>query len=328
MSSGFRVLLSILILLNPAWASATEMFPGDVFSGSAQGSTSANILKLPTSARFEAMGETVSAGAQGVEAMFYNPGGLARLDPYGPADLSLGYINFLDNVDSGSIAYARPGYYGWLGFGVLGAGFIYQSQTAQTRYNSQGDNTGEFRPTDFVFSVSYAKRLGRFRVGANVKMIQTSLDVHTGVAAAMDLGVQVQNVMDFGDAPVDFGASLLNFGSPMKVGTTSFPLPLIVRGGFLWHISKVVSFASDANFPIDGDPYSSIGMEAKFPLGDPRWKAFLRGGYNQNYRRGIDGLAGFSLGLGLDFTKMRVDYAWTPYGDLGRSNRFNLGFKF
>ncbi len=318
------VLTALLICAAPVHG---EIFPADAFTDGASGATGAPFLKLPTSARYEALGETVSAGAEGIDAMFYNPAGLARLDPLGPADLSVGYMNFLDTINSGSVLYARPGHYGFLGFSVLGAGFIYQSQAAQTRYSAMGDNTGQFSPSDFALSVSLAKRTGGFLLGGNVKLVHSNVDTETGSAAAADLGVQRPSVMDLGNAPLDFGMSVVNFGSPMKMGGSSFPMPMIIRFGLLWHISEIVGFATDANFPVDSDPYSSLGAEAEFPLGVKRWKAFLRGGYNQRYSRGIEGLAGFSVGGGLDLGRIRVDYAWTPYGDLGMTNKINLGFR-
>ena len=58
------------------------------------------------------------------------------------------------------------------------------------------------------------------------------------------------------------------------------------------------------------------------------WVVSLRGGYDQNRTRGVDGFAGFSAGAGFDFSALRLDYAWLPFGDLGSVNRITIAFRF
>jgi hypothetical protein len=42
----------------------------------------------------------------------------------------------------------------------------------------------------------------------------------------------------------------------------------------------------------------------------------------------VDGFTGFSAGAGFDFSALRLDYAWVPFGDLGTVNRITIAFRF
>src|SRR5439155_17356400 len=55
--------------------------------------------------------------------------------------------------------------------------------------------------------------------------------------------------------------SVSNLGTPLRLGARSDPLPLHIRTGFLWHTASFLNSGMDLNFPIDGDPYVSVGLE-------------------------------------------------------------------
>jgi hypothetical protein len=131
---------------------------------------------------------------------------------------------------------------------------------------------------------------------------------------------------------VDAGVSVSNLGPPLKLGSSSDPLPFNARVGGLWHASPFVDAALDVVFPVDADPYASFGLEAHVNTSAPGsvkpWVAALRGGYDQNRGRNVDGFAGASFGAGLDGGAFRVDYAWVALGALGSANRVTLALRF
>jgi hypothetical protein len=274
------------------------------------------------------MGGAVAAGAQGAEALFQNPAALSRFEPESPSEVAVGYDALIETAYQGAAAYARP-----LGRdGAFGAGLVYASQSAQTKYSNLGDASGSFTPLDVAAGAGYARRLGPVSVGAGLKLIHSSLDDQKGTTAAADLGVLAKHVADIGDGPLDVGASATNLGPPLKVGASSDALPLNVRGGGLWHVSPTFDAAFDVVAPADQDPYFALGFEARFPASmagsSKPWVASLRAGYNQNAGRSVDGFAGASFGGGLDLAALRVDYAWIALGDLGSANRITLAFRF
>ncbi|MCX5794183.1 MAG: PorV/PorQ family protein [Elusimicrobia bacterium] len=300
------------------------MFAPSAFSAGSVGTTGAAFLKLVRSARDSALGGAAAAGAQGAEALFTNPAGLASLLPESPSELSLSYDNLLESSYLGSAAWGRP-----VGrSGALGADLVYFSQSAQTAYNGRGDAVGSFRPYDLAVALAYARRFDGFALGGGLKLIRSSLDDVSGTSAALDFGAQARSICLVGDRPVDVGAHVSNLGPPIKVGGTSAPLPLAFAGGVLWHLSTFVDSSLDVHVPSDQDPYVSLGVEATYRFDQGKHSAALRLGYDQNHIRELDGAAGLTAGGGLDLGGFRVDYAWVPYGDLGMQNRFTLALRF
>ena len=315
-----------MAFLSPA--ASAGFLPTGAFSSNAAGTTGASFLNDSFGARAAAMGGTVAAGAQGAEALFQNPAALARLEPESPSEVAVGYDALLETAYQGAAAYARP-----LGQnGALGAGFVYASQASQTTYNNTGDASGNFTPLDIAAGVGYARRIGPVALGAGLKLIRSSLADQSGTSAAVDLGVTAKHVTDIGDGPLDVGGAVTNLGPPLKLGSSADPLPLNVRSGAVWHASPNFDAALDIVFPVDQDPYVAFGVEARLPaamVGSTRpWVASLRGGYNQNSGRTVDGFAGATFGGGLDISALRVDYAWIAMGALGMANRITIAFRF
>jgi hypothetical protein len=298
-----------------------SFFPHSAFSSGATGTTAAAFLELPAGARAEAMGEAAAAGAEGAEAMFWNPAGLARLGPEAPMEASLSYNALLETTYAGAGAFALP-----TETGVWGGGLVYFSQSSLTAYDSVGNPGGSFTPNDLAVSASYARPLGPVLLGGSVKAIHSSISDAAGSSAALDLGVQAPRVAKLGDGYLDAGASVVNLGPPMKVGSVASPLPFNARAGVLWHASSYVNLALDGDLPVDAAPYVCVGGEAHLVYAG--WKYSLRAGYDENHGRGIGGLSGLSAGGGLDAGRFRIDYAWVAFGDLGMTNRVSLITRF
>lgn len=319
---GPRGLPALALALAVSPAAATSLFPPGAFSTRAAGTTSAAFLKLPNGARYEALGGAGAALVDGADSLFWNPAGLGRFDAETPSDLSLSYSNLLEGAYTGGVAYAKPR----VGPGSLAVGLVYFSQASLTGYTSVGDPNGNFTPNDLALSAAYGLTMGRVRAGAALKLIRSVIADQSATGAAVDLGIQAERVADLGDGALDLGAALSNLGPPMKLGTAASALPFSMRGGGVWHASPNFNAVLDVVLPVDQDPYLSVGGEAY--LKQKGWTGFVRLGFNQARSRGIDGLTGLTGGAGLDLQAFRLDYAWTPYGDLGMINRVTLAFRF
>ncbi len=275
------------------------------------------------------MGGISAAAGAGAEAVFLNPASLSRIAAEAPSEVALGYDALLESSYTGSVAYARP-----LGRdGAFAAGLLYASQGAQTAYNSLGDSTGKFTPSDLALGAWYGRRLiGPLSLAGGLKIIRSQLDDRSGMTAAVDFGLLAKHVAEISDGPLDVGLSIQNIGPPLKLGSSSDPLPARIRAGGLWRVSPTFDAGLDINLPVDQDPYASLGVEGRIPaskIGSAKpWIVSVRGGYDQNRTRGIDGFVGFSAGAGFDFSALRLDYAWIPFGDLGSLNRLTIAFRF
>ncbi|MBI3550744.1 MAG: PorV/PorQ family protein [Elusimicrobia bacterium] len=322
MRNSLRVQVSAAIALLST-ASHAGMFPSSPFSNSAAGTTSAAFLKAPAGARPEALAGAFTAVADNSEAIFWNPAGLARLQAAGTSDVALNYNMLLAGANATAISYAKP----IRERGVLGVGLTYFSAGSIQGYDALQNQTGTFAPYDLAVTGAFATKFQSVGVGAGLKLIRSVIDSASGMSAAVDAGVQIPRVADIGDGPVDFGASLLNLGPPMKIGGESDPLPMRFAGGFAWHLTPEVQTILEGHMPVDQNPYAALAGEVFLRITD-KARGALRLGYNTGRLEGIEGLTGLTAGFGLDVHSFRIDYAWVPFGDLGTTNRISLGFKF
>lgn len=299
------------------------LFPSSPFSEKAAGTTAAAFLKNPPSARFNALGDACSAGIDGSEALFWNPAGMASLEEGLRSDLTAGYNALLETAYHSSVGFARP----FSGLGVFGVGLLYASQSSQQGYTPVGDPSDKFTPNDLAFVFGYAKKLQSLRAGAGLKIVRSQISDVSGTTFALDLGMQYMGAVDTTEGPIDLGAGIENLGPAMSIGSGSDPLPFRLQMGARWHVSERISGVLDGVLPVDQDPSVGLGVEGRFPLGE-KIAGSLRAGYNIARTRGVDGLTGLTAGMGFEWDRLRLDYAWVPYGDLGSTNRVSFGYSF
>ncbi|MEE8424512.1 MAG: PorV/PorQ family protein, partial [Elusimicrobiota bacterium] len=202
-------LLCLLLLPGVPVDGAAGVFPEGPFSDKAAGTTGAAFLKIPTSARAQALGSAFVAAVDNSESMFWNPAGLARFEEQGESELSFGYSALLETSYAGTVGYARPFANGR---GVLGAAFVYFSQASIQGFNTLGNPDGSFTPNDLAFSVYYAKKFERLSLGGGLKFLRSELADVSGSSFAVDFGIQSRRVFDLGEGAVDLGASIRNLG--------------------------------------------------------------------------------------------------------------------
>lgn len=90
-----------------------------------------------------------------------------------------------------------------------------------------------------------------------------------------------------------------------------------LRGGIALKLGNI-ALSADAVSPNDNDTYFCAGAE--FHLGD---LVVLRGGYTS----GQDTGEGYTAGVGFNTSRLSVDYAYVPYGDLGDTHRVSLSMR-
>ena len=307
------------LLLAPRLAFAGSWFPPNAFSDNAAGTTSASFLKQSPGARAQALGGSFAAVSGDPDSVFWNPAGLARVSL---PSFGLSYNALLETAASGS------GY--WVlkrGDGrTLGLGLLYQGQSPLQGYNSVGDPTGTFTAYDYCPTITAARRFDGVSAGLGLKLVHSTLAGQGATSVALDAGVQGRDVSQLGDGMIDVGAYIQNLGPPMTMGAQSDPLPFQAVAGLLWKAHPDFHVAVDGHAPADQSAFVSAGGEYAHSWGQTALA--LRAGYNFKTHRNLSGSAGLSAGFGLDFTQLRVDYAWVPYGDLGTTHRISLGWRY
>lgn len=313
------------------------------------GSTSMQFLKVMPSARGAALGEAYTVAANGAEAIFWNPAGLATS---GKMNFATTYVNWLFDAQQGALALA----FSIRRFGVVGLQFQYvdfgqfDETTNERPYINNPDNPGLtgriFNPFSYVIGISYARYLtDKFSLGIGMKYAHESLFDGGKVATMVRQGVfeEVNTwanglLFDFGIRyntgyrSIHLGSSVQNFGGDVKYAKESNPVPLLFRFGVGADImgpnglfypgseNNRLSVAFDIFHPNDYAQQIHAGVEYEFA-----GLFALRGGYKFNYD--FDGLTlGAGLKHAIEGVGLAVDYSYGDMGTyLGHVQRISLG---
>lgn len=288
-----------------------------VFSFSAlraeTGSTALPFLKMDQGARAAALGGAYCAAGDDAWAVFSNPAGTALPSRQ---EIALGHNEWLAGLRNESLAYVYPLASGAALFGGVNA----LLSGAMDNYNASGQKTGSFNSQEGALSFGVSGALGGgYYGGAALKGLYQSAAGAGAAAWAGDAGLLKKS----GDWTI--GASAANFGGAMKLGSTSFPLPLMLRGGLAWRFLDLYRLSGEVLKAGESAAAAALGAEAEF-LSGPHESFFARAGYRPG--RSLYAGSGISAGLGFKSGDLRVDYAFTPYGELGNSHRLTLSLRF
>lgn len=305
-------------------------------------------LNLVQSPRQAALGgKTVTVVDYDVNQAFYNP---ATINEKMSNRLSANYGSYYGEVSYGTAAYA---YTYDRHLQTFHAGISYINYGTFEGRDELGNQTSDFTGSEAALSLGYAYNLPwtDMFVGANVKLISSTLESYNSWGAAVDLGFLY---VDY-DNDINYGLTVRNLGFQIKpYEDTNEKLPLAIDAGISqlmlhvpirWHVTLEnlqqwnIAFSNPnrAQGSLDGGSEEEkvsffnnalrhviLGAEL-FPE-----KGFnLRLGYN--FRRGEElrivdkrNFSGISVGFGLRFGKVKFDYSYSRYTIAANTSLFGL----
>ena len=332
-----KALLGILFLflINPLYAQLG-------------GRSTYQFLNLIASPRQAALGGKVLTNVDyDVTQALYNP---ATINVEMDNHLALNFGNHLGSVNYGTAAYA----YTWdRRVQTFHAGITYVNYGEFDGYDEEGNKTNTFKSSETALSLGYAMQLGLsdFYFGANVKLINSSLEQYHSFGVATDLAL-LYNYQDW-----DLVTTLVvrNLGTQITTYAGTYEsLPLEINFGISqqlehvpirWHLTIenlqqwpiAVSNPSQTTTDLSGNQNQNklsflaqiirrtiIGIEL-FPK-----RAFnLRFGYN--FRRGEElkiteqrHFSGISAGVSVKLNKLRFSFTHSRFTSAANSNFFGL----
>jgi hypothetical protein len=283
------------------------------------GSSAAAFLKIGVGARAVGMGEAQAAAAEGPDALYWNPAGLA-------AD-SRRAVSFTHNEWLDDVRYEYLGIsYPLFNIGSLGFSAGRLSMGKLTGRDEQGNDTGEFGASDMALSLGYARRFFNFlAVGAGAEYISSKIETESASAFAGAVGATAELPLP----GLAAGVSASHIGGEMKFIEEGDPLPRALRGGVAYLLpfggeANELTVAADAvKFNDRDDVVVNSGLEYWFME-----TIAARAGYKANYDE--DGLTG---GLGFKYSPtanlgLLADYAYADMGIFGATHRISVGMQF
>ena len=310
------------------------------------GTTAAQFLKIGIGPRAIGMGGAFTALADDINAMYWNPAGLSRMNS---KEAFFNHVDWIMDVKMENAGFALD----VADLGTLGAFISVMSMDDMpVRTLQQPEGTGElFSAGSIVIGLSYARNLTEeFSIGFNAKYVREHIWNESAKTFAIDIGTQyiIPFLNEF-----RLGASISNFGPKMKMSgrdiiqTTTvgsgegnlintdlqleeFELPLLFRIGIAVDAIKTLdsrlTIAADAIHPNDNSEYVNTGLEYT-------WNEifFIRGGYKSLFEE--DGEQGFTVGAGINYRvleafKVKIDYAYQDFGRLKNVQYISLGVRF
>ncbi len=300
--SGCLNIAAIIICL-----AAPELYAG-------AGGDAAAFLKIDAGARAGAMGGAYTAVAEDALSIFYNPAGPALADR---DQAALAHSEWLEGLRNEHMAYVRV----VSDRVAIFTGFTALLSPRLDEYDEMGFKTGSFSAMDGAAGAGIAwKGEDNLCLGLFAKSVYQQAGSEKGYAYAGDIGALYNYREDF-----RFGAALQNLGTPMRLYQTRFDLPRTYRVGAAYRLKQMAWLTTEILKAGQSDTAFALGAEGEFAV-TGRETVFGRLGYKSGRSKSAG--SGVSAGLGIRTGSLGVDYAFSPFGDLGDAHRFTLAFRF
>lgn len=342
MKSLYKIFVFVICL-----SAAGSIYAG---GGNRTGTGGASELLIPVGARGISMAGAAVATATGIEALFWNPAGIAKTS--NSVNVVFSHMNYIADigVEFGAVSANFEGF-GVLTFSVksLSTGDIEVTTTQNP------DGTGQmFSPQLLTAGVTYSRRLiDRISVGVTANLVTETLADASASGVAFNVGVIYDNLADING--LSFGIVMKNIGPQMRyegpgllqtlnstslkrppqyyrVSAASFELPSSFELGFGYrpviNDQNSLTFTSSfQNNNFSGDEYK-LGAEYAYNN-----MFFLRGGYTMSPKsQSDDYIYGLTAGIGINYQMqgidLTVDYAFRDVKYFEGNHVFSLTLGF
>lgn len=309
-----------------------SVFAGDV---ARKGTTGAEQLLIPVGARSIGTAGAFLSNTFGVEAIYYNPAGLAGSSK---SEAMFSYMNYFADI---SVSYFALG----INFNDLGSfGISFKSlgigDIPVTTLENPDGNGATYNPSFFTLGLTYAKNItDRVTAGTTVKYINEGIMSTSAQGFSFDFGVQYKFVgnLSLGVAIKNIGSNMQYTGQDLSVRTTVPGSAPNTQGTGVYEpvteqfgLPSYFELSSVYNFEIDNSNALLFGVtfqnnnsfEDQFKIGT-EYNLFnlvaLRGGYDLYLQNSSANQYSLSYGIGVEYVMdsflINIDYAYRTMKD-------------
>ncbi len=291
----------------------------------AQLTSSADFLKLGPGARAQGMAGSFTAVSDDATSVYWNPGGLGFVKRQ---EIVLNRLRYMEDTSLNRFFYSLPFH------------SLLTSGLEISHLNSSGipafDVSG--KPIEYINTGALVLNAGlgyeflkdTASAGINFKYIYEKLASRTARAFAADAGFLIKQDISGTRRPLDIldgwraGVSVKNLGTGMEYFSKKESLPVIFSGGAgLELFSRDLLIALQTDIPSRGNVAVSGGLEYNFLD-----MLAIRAGWREKPFSARDADRGIRTGIGLKNDRVSLDYAYSPYKDLGPAHRLTFSLKF
>jgi hypothetical protein len=271
-----------------------------------------SFLAIAVGARPAALGGAYDPLSTDVYASLWNPGGLGFVVS---PEFSATHLSHLE-----SIAYDNLGLvYPLSGAGALGASFQYLYPGRWVGLDASGNPTRDVSGYYTVTSLSYGLAMKRcFSLGVSGKMVRTKIDELSSDYFTGTVGTLVKM-----GRRLSLSAVAADKASSPEAGKAGGAIFSSYRWGAAYQAGRTLDLSVLVVSKRSAPLRLNSGVQWK-----PAEKLVFMGGYQTEYMESLSGLTSITLGMGIRWPTLFLDYAWIPMGDLGQTHQFSLGFRF
>lgn len=218
---GAAVLVALLGLSTVGRAQGNQPTVREIpVNNTAYGTTAAEFLLIPATARGAALGGSFAALSNDLGSMHYNPAGLALIDRPGILATNMNYLADTQ-YQFGGFAVPFGGGSRAVGFSVTTFGF--SDQPVYTVEDPQGTSGNVYSVRETAIAGTYSQQFSdRFSAGLTAKFVNDQLGDVSGVAFAVDFGTSFHSTL--GGRPIraafvinNLGTNLRHRGAPLDI---------------------------------------------------------------------------------------------------------------
>lgn len=287
-------------------------------SAGSPGSATATFLKLDPYARTAAQG-SAGLGSSDVSSLHFNPAGLGFLQS---TETSVTQNDLFAGITyrNASLVHSIGNHSGGFGLSLTSMNFGEQNRT-RISGNDPITGLGDFSANDFSFKSSYGLELHKtLSVGGGIKYVESKIAGYQDGTLSGDFGIQYRTPYP----NWRFGLAGRNLFGSIGLNKRSDPLPRVyeVGGNYFWTLfedAHEFEFGFGTGVSNDSNGYFFGGMG---------YELYNTGTLRLGYHGAQDAGDGVTFGAGFHYSGVQVDYAYVPFGDLGRHQRFSLSYRF
>ncbi len=306
-------------------------------------------LNLSTSSRQVALGGETLTLQDDINQPLWNP---SVLNESLNRKLAVNYTSFLAGINLGSLSYAQKINEK---LGILYGNINYLNYGSFIEADETGNETGTFNASDIALTIGYSYSIPNTSlvVGANSKLINSTISNFSSFGFAVDLGVSYYNPLEnFSFALVvrNIGAQVTSFDGTKE----SLPLKIALGASYQlehvplkWHIT--IDNLQQWNLSVPNPSNQTIDLEGNiteenisflqntlrhFVIGAELFSdraINIRAGFN--FRRAAElklqnarTFSGLSLGFGIRMNRIKFNYAFSKYHSASNASTFSLLF--
>jgi hypothetical protein len=240
-------------------------------SGLRKGTAGATELLIPVGARSTALGGAFTSGISGVEALYWNPAGVATSDVR--TEVMFSHLNWIADIDvEYAAAIYQVGEFGYIGASFKSIGF---GDIEETTVDNPDGTGNTFSPGYLTIGVTYARAMtDRILFGVTGKLISEKIMRESAMGMGFDFGLQYLS----GIQGLKLGVAMCNLGANMKFDGQDLEHAVLLPGTEAGAEEEAIRTRL-ASFDLPS--YLQLGVSYDYPVNDVHMVTVM-GSYQNN----------------------------------------------